>query len=187
MRFNALTLSHDVMQKHINPGDFCIDATAGNGGDTLFLCGLTGMSGRVLAFDIQEKAVENTAAKIREAGYSDICRVIQDSHSHMAKYAAPSSASLIAFNFGWLPGGDHRLNTVSETSIEAIRQGMEILRPDGVMTLCIYYGRETGTQERDAILRYVSTLDSRVCTVFTGSFANRPNCPSIPVFIFKGI
>ena len=50
---NALGLSHQFMAAHISEGAFCIDATAGKGRDTLFLCGLVGESGRVLAMDIQ--------------------------------------------------------------------------------------------------------------------------------------
>ena len=184
-QFNALSLSHDVMSRHVKHGDFCIDATAGNGWDTLFLCELTGKTGKVIAFDIQTQAIENTRKRIEEAGFSDICSVQHDSHSNMELYAEAESASLVCFNFGWLPGGDHNINTNAATSIEAIRKGLDILRHGGLMSMCIYYGRETGIDERDAILEYVKSLDFRKYTVLECSFANRVNCPSIPVFIFK--
>ncbi len=38
-----------------------VDATAGCGNDTLFLCELTGARGEVMAFDIQPQALEKTA------------------------------------------------------------------------------------------------------------------------------
>ncbi|MFQ9871932.1 MAG: tRNA (mnm(5)s(2)U34)-methyltransferase [Oscillospiraceae bacterium] len=91
------------------------------------------------------------------------------------------------FNFGWLPGGDHSIFTRAETSIAAIQQGMQLLGPDGVMSLCIYYGRDTGFAEKDALLEYVRNLDSRACTVIVHEFANRPNCPPIFVSIQKGL
>lgn len=182
---NALTMAHNFIAKHVKPGDFCIDATAGRGNDSAFLCGLVGPSGRVLAFDIQEEAVAATNALLEERGFSDYGRAVLDSHSHMDTYAAPSSVRCIVFNFGWLPGGRHDLFTHADTSIAAIEQGLSLLGDDGIMSLCIYYGRETGFEERDALLAYLRTIDYRRFTVIVHDFANRPNCPAIPVFITK--
>ena len=63
---------------------------------------------------------------------------------------------------------------------------LELLREDGIMSLCIYYGRETGFAERDALLAYLRTIDSKQYTVMICEFANRSNCPPIPVLIWKG-
>ena len=57
---NALGLSHKFIYEHVSPGNVCIDATAGRGRDTLFLCELVGESGKVFAFDIQEEAINST-------------------------------------------------------------------------------------------------------------------------------
>ena len=48
-----------VIRTQIKPGDLCIDATMGNGHDTLFLSQLAGPSGFVLAFDIQQAALDS--------------------------------------------------------------------------------------------------------------------------------
>ena len=48
-------------------GDYCIDATCGNGHDTLLLCRLAGSDGLTAGFDIQEQAVEKTK-KTAEGG-----------------------------------------------------------------------------------------------------------------------
>ncbi|MBQ9899018.1 MAG: class I SAM-dependent methyltransferase, partial [Ruminococcus sp.] len=90
-------------------------------------------------------------------------------------------------NFGWLPKGDHNISTKAETSIAAIEKGLRLLKPDGFMTLIIYYGRETGFEERDAILSYLPTIDPREFTVVEMPFVNRQNCPPIPIVIFKGM
>lgn len=180
---NALGLSHQFMAAHIRPDDFCIDATAGRGRDTLFLCRLVGESGRVLALDIQPDAVAQTQALLAAEG----CRaqVVQDCHSRLADYAAPGSVDGIMFNFGWLPGGDHTLFSKGDTSVAAVRAALDLLRVGGVMTLCIYYGRENGTAERDALLSYLATVDNRRYTVIRGDFANRTgDCP-IPIFIIR--
>ena len=55
---------HHFLEQHVHPGDFCIDATAGKGNDTEFLCQLTGSRGRVLAFDIQQAAVDATNERL---------------------------------------------------------------------------------------------------------------------------
>lgn len=43
-----------------------VDATAGNGHDTLFLAQLLGQGGQVAAFDIQPQALEKTAERLRQ-------------------------------------------------------------------------------------------------------------------------
>lgn len=44
------------IREQVQPGDICIDATMGNGNDTLLLSSLCGKDGHVFAFDIQEAA-----------------------------------------------------------------------------------------------------------------------------------
>ena len=183
--FNALTLSRALWRERVPSGGFCIDATAGRGRDTLYLCGLVGQQGRVLAFDIQKDAVDSTRALLEQEGCSGIARVIRDSHSNMAAYAGPESADCIVFNFGWLPGGDHSVFTRTDTSIAAVKAGLSLLRPGGVMTLCIYYGKETGFAERDALLSYLPTIDSAHFTVLVHQFVNRPNNPPIAAFVYR--
>ncbi len=182
---NSLGLTHRFMAEHIAPGDFCIDATAGKGRDTLFLCRLVGETGQVLAMDIQEEAVAQTAALLESEGVSSVARVVQGCHSRMGEYARAESVDGIMFNFGWLPGGDHTAFSHPDTSIAAIEAGLSLLKPGGVMSLCIYYGRENGTAERDALLSYLPTLDNRRYTVIRSDFINRTGDVPIPVFIIK--
>ena len=75
------------LKQQVRPGDLCIDATAGNGYDTEFLCSLTGEKGRVLAFDIQEQALEQTRQRLERAGYAGRASLILRGHEHMADYA----------------------------------------------------------------------------------------------------
>lgn len=182
--FSALQIIHQILEQHVKPGDLCIDATAGRGRDTLFLSKLVGDSGHVTAFDIQQEAIDSTRELLLQNHQSNF-DLILDSHSHMKNYVQPGSISCITFNFGWLPGGDHHIFTNPDTSIQAIEQGLELLRSDGIMTLILYYGRETGFRERDALLQYLPTLDSSLYTVIEMPFVNRQNCPPIPIVIFK--
>ena len=151
-RYQITEWCHHFMENHVKEGDLCIDATAGNGNDTLFLCELVGECGRVLAFDIQKEAVENTKKRILE--------------HQMEKR-------------------DHQLGTKADTSIEAIRQGLRLLKVGGMMSLCIYSGGDSGFEERDAILSFLKCLDTKYYLVILSSYYNRPNHPPIPVMILK--
>lgn len=184
--FSALDIVRPFIESHVREGDFCIDATAGRGNDTLLLCRLVGENGRVAAFDIQPEAIESTRALLEENGVLSRAALYLEGHENMALHAEEGTVSCITFNFGWLPGGDHSINTRAETSISAIEQGLRLLRDDGVMSLCIYYGRDTGFAERDALLSYLETIDSTKYTVIVSRFVNRGGCPPIPVFILKG-
>ena len=182
---NALGLSHQFMAAHIREGAFCIDATAGKGRDTLFLCRLAGESGRVLALDIQPDAVAQTCALLTAEGVAHRAEVVETCHSRLAEYAAPDSVDGIMFNFGWLPGGDHNTFSHADTSVAAVKVALDLLKVGGVMTLCLYYGRQNGTAERDAILDFLPTIDNRRYTVIRGDFANRTGDVPIPVFIIR--
>ena len=68
MQRNTLGVVHEFLRRSVQPGAFCIDATAGKGRDTALLCRLAGPEGRVLAFDIQPEAVEQTRALLEAEG-----------------------------------------------------------------------------------------------------------------------
>ena len=176
---------HHFIRDHVKAGDICIDATAGNGNDTQVLCELVGEQGKVLAFDIQEVAVENTRKRLKDAGLDARTEVYLESHENMAKYAKENSVSCIVFNFGYLPGGDHNLATGKESSIAAIWEGLKLLKKGGMMSLCIYSGGDSGFEERDAILEELKKLDGKRYLVIVSSYYNRPNNPPIPVLIIK--
>ncbi len=183
--FSALNIIHRVISEKVQPGDICIDATAGRGNDTLFLAKLVGETGHVTAFDIQQDAVDSTRELLAANGMSGRADVLLKSHSEMDETAEENTVSCITFNFGWLPKGDHNVFTNKSTSIPAIEKGLKLLKSGGVMTLIIYYGRETGFEERDALLEYLPTIDSSRFTVIEMPFVNRPNCPPIPILILK--
>ncbi len=182
---NTLAIAHRFIEEHLTPGGFCIDATAGRGYDTAFLCRLTGPAGKVLAFDIQQEAIDSTRELLEKEGLSSIAELHLDSHHHMEQYAREGTVDCITFNFGYLPKGDHSICTHAQTSIPAIEQGLRLLKPGGIMSLCIYYGGDSGFDEKNALMEYLQTIDSKTYTVLKLEFFNRPNCPPIPVMILK--
>lgn len=181
--WNSLAITHGFMARMVGPGAFCIDATAGRGRDTVLLAKLAGPGGRVIALDIQPQAVE-AARRLAEAeGVADRVEVRLMDHREMAALAAPGTVDFVAFNLGWLPGGDHRIHTRSETTLPALEAALELLRPGGGLSLCIYYGRENGYGERDRVLEWLAGLDDRRFGVLRLDFPNRKNDPPIPVLI----
>lgn len=176
---------HHFLENHVKPGDICIDATMGNGNDTYKLCTLTGDTGKVYAFDIQEQALRNTQQMLKNNKVIHIAELILASHAHMKDYVSEMQVDCIVFNFGYLPSGDHTLATKAETSIEAILQGLDMLKKGGLMSLCIYSGGDSGFEERDALLDFLKKLDAKKYLVVLSCYYNRPNNPPIPVMIMK--
>ena len=183
MQRNTLGLVHEFLRQHVKAGAFCIDATAGKGRDTALLCRLAGPSGRVLAFDIQQEAVDQTRALLAREGLT--AEVVLDSHANMERYARSESVDCVVFNFGRLPGGDPHIFTRAPSSVAAIGAGLRLLRPGGVMAIALYYGGENGYEERDAVLEYLKTVDDRAYTVLCCDWANRRGEPPMPVFLWK--
>lgn len=173
------------IQAQVKPGDLCIDATMGNGHDTLFLSQLAGPGGTVLAFDIQQSALDATQKLLADHQHLAPVTLLLDSHAHMASYANPETVSCIVFNLGYLPSGDHSIATRKESTIEALQQGLTLLKPGGCISLCIYSGGDSGFEERDGVLKYLKSLDSRKYLVILSCYYNRPNNPPIPVLIHK--
>lgn len=182
---NTLSLAHDFIRANVKAGDICIDATAGRGRDTALLCELVGDTGHVIAFDIQKEAIESTLAHLNELGFSDRAKVILDGHENMEKYAEAGSVSCVVFNFGRLPGGDPMIFSHADTSVAAIDAALRLLKPEGVLCLCIYYGSFNGYGERDALIEHLKALDDRKYTVLLSEFLNRRGEPPLLALVWN--
>ncbi len=168
---NARCLAADYMIRTIREGDTVVDATMGNGKDTLFLCDLVGGSGHVYAFDVQAEAVERTRERVREAGFEPRTTLLLAGHETMAEHVkAPVQA--VMFNLGWLPGAEHIVTTRTETTLKAVSAALELIAPGGIVTVCVYPGHEEGTRELKALKEYVSGLSVRTFNVLYHSFVN---------------
>ncbi len=181
---NSLGQSHEIIMKAVGEGDTVIDATAGNGGDTLFLAELAGPSGRVYSFDIQQAAIDKTLEKLTVAGMKDRVSLICDGHQNMDRYA-PGNVKAVMFNLGYLPGGNHSIGTRAETTEEALEKAMELLTVNGIITVAVYYGGDSGYEEKDRIMEYIKHIDHRKFSVMKNEFVNQINRPPILVCIEK--
>ncbi|MDO5135420.1 MAG: class I SAM-dependent methyltransferase [Eubacteriales bacterium] len=183
--YQITTWCRHFVKDHVKEGDICIDATAGNGWDSLLLSRCCGKTGRVTSFDIQPMAVARTKERLMEQAPWRNWRVVLDSHRNMDFYEEQGTVSCIMFNFGYLPGGDHSVSTNPVTSIQALSLSLELLRPGGLLSLCLYSGGDTGFQERESILSWLKTLDFRKYLVIKTDYYNRPGNPPNPVLVVK--
>jgi cyclopropane fatty-acyl-phospholipid synthase-like methyltransferase len=182
----ALYQAHALAQSVVKAGDAVIDATMGNGYDTLFLAQLVGENGRVYAFDIQELALQRTHQRLQEAGCLDRCRLILEGHQHMDKHVE-EPVKLVMFNLGYLPKGDHSIGTRYETTRQAVEKALGLIADDGLVILVVYYGGDSGFEERDQILAYLNGLDARKYSVMKTEFINQINCPPLLIAIEKNL
>lgn len=189
MLFGSITrMTHaligQMMEKVIDAGHdmVFVDCTMGNGNDTLFMSKLIGDRGKVVAFDIQETAIESTRRLLAD-NKVDNAALIKDGHQNIDSYI--SEADLVMFNLGYLPKGDHALITKPDTTLTAIKKSVEMLNKGGLISIISYYGHDGGKAEKDAVDTYVSSLDSKVFEVIQINKVNRPNNPPIVTFIKK--
>lgn len=177
----VLPFTKYLLEQSVTTGDNVIDATAGNGHDTLFLAQLTGGSGKVYAFDIQEDAVSATRDRVK--GFDNV-DVILDSHANIEHYVKGEIGAAV-FNLGYLPKGDHSIITKAETTLAAIRQCIHLLKKNGLVVIVIYSGHEGGSEERDAVMDYALQLPQTKFDVMKYQFINQQHSPPFLVAIEK--
>ncbi len=181
---NVLEITHHFIEKAVREGDVVVDATMGNGHDTLFLSKIVKDSGKVYAFDIQEQALNSTKKLLEKEGATGNTTLILSGHENMKEYVS-EEVSAVMFNLGYLPGGDHSIGTVADTTIKAIGSAMELIKKNGVVTIGVYYGGDSGFDEKNKVMEFISQIDFKKFTVLTIDYKNRPNCPPIAVIIEK--
>ena len=151
--------AHQVVSEVVEPGECVIDATAGNGHDTLFLAKLVGAQGQVLAFDVQESAIESTQRRLAAAGINDErVSLIRASHASLQDHCTGPVAAVM-FNLGYLPGSDRQLTTTSEVTLQAIAAAWSALREGGILSVVCYRGHKGGAEEAKAVTAFANALE----------------------------
>ena len=168
---NAGKWTKRIIDSYLTEGMTAVDATMGNGHDTLYLCGKVGRSGKVIAFDVQEQALINTRARLTDAGVIDRAELILDSHEHMDAYL-DFAPDLIMFNLGWLPGTPHETTTRVETTLRAVEKALSLLKKGGLMTVCVYPGHEEGMREKKALLAWAAEVNDKLADVWYCGYQN---------------
>ena len=174
----------EIIENAMFDGAQAIDATMGNGYDTLWLCELVGDSGTVFAFDVQQEAVERTRERLENAGVVNRAQLFCIGHEKMTE-AVHQQVDAVLFNLGWLPGAEHGVTTQTSTTLAAVDAALTLLKEEGVMTICVYPGHEEGTKELHALLEWAKNLDGKKYDVVLKCYINQQNDPPQLIAIRK--
>lgn len=179
-----LDLSKQYFEKLLKPGDIAIDATCGNGHDTLFIASriLTEDSGALYTLDIQKEALKSAKILLQEnipLTHFGRIHFLEMSHETFPSEIAKNSVKLIIYNLGYLPGGDKAITTESDTTLKSIKNSMELISFEGAISITCYPGHPAGKIEEDLILEFASTLDHRAWNCCHHRFVNREKGPSL--------
>jgi SAM-dependent methyltransferase len=154
-----------LLEDRLGPGDVVVDATAGNGHDTLFLCQRVLPGGHVFAFDVQGAAVEATRKRLLEHGVPETgFTVFHAGHETLAAQVPlcwKGKLAAVMFNLGYLPGSDKTCITETSTTLLAVSLALEWLAPGGLLTIAIYPGHAGGADEARRIAEWGASLDPR--------------------------
>ncbi len=149
-----------ILKDRLRPGDVAVDATMGNGHDTLFLTQCVSPGGHVFAFDVQAAALIET----QKRAPAEMTTLIHSGHETMRAHLPVElygKISAIMFNLGYLPGTDKALITHTETTMIAVQAALELLKSGGLLTIAVYPGHAGGAAEGRSIAAWSEALDSR--------------------------
>lgn len=161
-RISLAETAHNLVREHLRQGMTAIDATLGNGHDTLFLAQSVGESGRVYGFDIQAQALQATRLRLQQHGMASRATLLLASHAEMDKQLPEmlhGSIQVIMFNLGYLPGADKQVITQADITIRALNTACRLLASQGVMTVMAYPGHAGGDEEAARVEQWLSALD----------------------------
>lgn len=181
---NHLDLAHGYWNDIIQPGDTVIDATCGNGHDSLALANmcLSNNSGTLYCLDLQDKAVNNTKQLLTEnlsKNQMQHIRFFNQCHSQFPQEILPQSVRLIAYNLGYMPGGDKAFTTMLETTKTSLVNALELLLNSGLISITCYPGHPEGKKEEEALLEFTKSLSPKDWSCSHHRWMNRTASPSL--------
>lgn len=179
-----------------------VDATAGNGYDTLALVRMLADAGggTLLAVDLQAVALERSRGRLRDelhgwqideaddawrcspsaaavaAGGGIVSvRWVHGDHQAVLAEQARSSVHLVVFNLGYLPGADREVVTRGTATVRALEHAEQALVAGGCLSVTVYPGHPEGIEEELAVLDHASSLPHDPWSVHHTVWLNQRN------------
>jgi hypothetical protein len=178
-----LDLAHQYWEKLLRNGGWAIDATCGNGKDTLALAGiLRKKQGGIIGLDLQQEAINKTKELLQlHLSAEDQARVYLycQSHTHFPLIAQENPIQLIVYNLGYLPKGNKLMTTLTTSTLESVKKAMALIVLGGTISITCYPGHEEGKREENALLGELSHLCPRNWNLCFHTFPNRTIAPSL--------
>ncbi|MDY0234514.1 MAG: class I SAM-dependent methyltransferase [Gudongella sp.] len=178
----ALDFNRILFDAFIKPDDIILDATCGNGNDTLVLAKHLGDKGLVYAFDIQEIAIENTRQLLKENKLIDKVELVLDSHVNIDKYI-DKELDFVVYNLGYLPEGDKSLKTGSNSTIKGIKKALDFMKSGAILLVTCYRGHDGGLDEYNRVKDFTEKLDQKRFNSFEFHHINQRNYPPVTIGI----
>jgi len=185
---SVLDFAHVLATRGLEAGDIAVDATTGNGHDTVALARAVGAEGQVFGIDVQADALDSTEDRLVDEGLEGPVTLLHAGHEHLADHL-PSrvhgQVGAVMFNLGYLPGSASTLTTTPDTTIPALDAAMGVLRPGGVATVVLYTGHEGGADEAEAVDEWAAALPQEQFRALSYRFVNQRNDPPRLVAVEK--
>ncbi len=192
-----LEMAHWMLKDIIKTNDVVVDATMGNGYDTQFLAEL---GANVYAFDVQEEALNATEKRLDDAGIKNqifeknlsklltepSVNLVLSGHEKLSEYVKEPIKAAI-FNLGYLPKTDKSVVTKADTTLTALDALTNQLVVGGRIAIMIYYGHEGGMEEKNAVIKWTSSLPQKDWEVTSYAPLNQIHTPPILVLIEKRV
>ncbi len=163
--------AHTHIRNVLKPGDSAVDATAGNGHDTLFLAECIQPGGRLWALDIQAAAIEASRQRLATGGRLEGVTLMRANHAELFSLipaAFHGKIRVIVFNLGYLPGGNKACITLPHSTLSGLSASLSLLAPGGLLSVMVYPGHKGGAAEAQVILDWLTTLDAHYSyTIYT--------------------
>ena len=176
-RYWAELLAHTPAAERV-----VVDATAGNGHDSLVLAQAMARvgGGTLVLCDVQQRAIDATRARLAAAeadcgGWPAAMRLewkVGD-HAALLEGMPPGGCCLVVFNLGYLPGGDKSLVTTAASTVRALTAAERAVRPGGCVSATIYPGHEEGRREEAAVLEHAAALPQGAWSVHYTQWLNQ--------------
>lgn len=171
-----IDLAHAYWERILEPGDWAIDATCGNGHDTLFLANHPHVEG-VIALDIQPAAIQSAKERVL---HSSKVHFFEQSHETFPTITTLHPIRLIVYNLGYLPKGNKAITTEVSSTLTSLRRALSLLSQGGLISLTCYPGHEEGKRELLAIEKFLHSLPMLEWDILKHT---KPNKPIAPVLI----
>ena len=180
---NLNDFTHNLLKIYLKKGMHVIDATVGNGNDTVFLSEQVGEKGFVLGFDIQKDAVQRTLNLLQLSPMN--YKIIEASHEHLLEYCQPASQDLIVYNLGYLPQSDKSITTCLKSTQSSLESALIALKISGLISITAYGGHQNGIEETKGLLHYIEHLDAKKYHVMKLEYANQDKKAPFVILIEK--
>ncbi len=175
---NAVETAKKIMHHYIKEGNIAMDCTVGNGNDTILLAKLVGNSGKVYGFEIQSIALKITKEKLLKENLGNNVTLINEGHQNIDKYVF-EKVDFIIYNLGYLPGGDKRIKTEINTTLESLEKSLSLLKKNGLLLITCYTGHKGGLEEKEGVESFLNTLNQKEYNVLEFKFLNQKNNPPV--------